>query len=348
MAPSVVEGVLLAVTGLVAGLCGGLLGIGGSIIMIPAMTELMGVRQHLYQAAALVVNFFVAVPALRQHVRAKAVAAPLLWKLIPVAMFASVLGVACSELAIFRGANTVYLTALFGLFLFYVAGYDIVRLVGGGVRSRGVSRRAGTTGESNGALPLVGDEGASAPPTRGDATSSTRRRAIVTMTAVLMVALPTGFVSGLLGVGGGIVAVPLQRRLLHLPLRTAIANSAAMIVGLSVVGATAKHIALAMHHPEYRLYEPVRLAIFLIPTAIIGASIGGRLTHVWPIKWVHVAFVILILFAGVRLASRALNEAAPVQETKVSMDASALAPTNVAACGHRAEVARERLLHASI
>ena len=48
------------------------------------------------------------------------------------------------------------------------------------------------------------------------------------------------------GVGGGVVAVPLQRRFLGVGLRSAIANSATLIVLLSVVGATAKNLALAL------------------------------------------------------------------------------------------------------
>ncbi|NOT00406.1 MAG: TSUP family transporter, partial [Phycisphaerales bacterium] len=64
------ETVWLGIIGLAAGLLGGLLGIGGSIVMIPAMTEVLGANQHLYQASALMVSFFVGAPALVQHLRA--------------------------------------------------------------------------------------------------------------------------------------------------------------------------------------------------------------------------------------------------------------------------------------
>ncbi len=56
------------VIGLVAGILGGLLGIGGSLIIIPGMVIYMshtaagyhGIDQHLLQAAAMIVNVFVA------------------------------------------------------------------------------------------------------------------------------------------------------------------------------------------------------------------------------------------------------------------------------------------------
>ena len=47
-------GAWLGLIGLAAGLSGGLLGIGGSIVMIPAMTELMCPDPHKFQAAALI------------------------------------------------------------------------------------------------------------------------------------------------------------------------------------------------------------------------------------------------------------------------------------------------------
>jgi len=63
---------VLALIGLAAGALGGLLGIGGSIIMIPALAIFLGDDQHLYQAAAMVVNIAVALPAAIRHKRAGA------------------------------------------------------------------------------------------------------------------------------------------------------------------------------------------------------------------------------------------------------------------------------------
>ncbi len=263
----------LVLIGLAAGLLGGLLGIGGSIVMIPAMTEVLGANQHLYQAAALIVNFFVAAPALWQHLRARAVNASVVRGLIPSAVVAAVAGVACSELPVFYGDRALYLTALFGCFLFYVAARDIIMMI----RPPKVSA--------------------------ADADAATRIKRLGWRTA-LLVGLPTGFVSGFLGVGGGIMAVPLQRRFCRMPLRNAIANSAATIVALSLVSASLKHYALATAHPNIEWYRPMALAAVLIPTAIIGASIGGRLTHTLPVTWVRIAFIGLLIVAGVRMVLR--------------------------------------------
>lgn len=271
------QAVWLAIIGLVAGVTGGLLGIGGSIVMIPGMTELLGPRQHLYQAAALMVNFFVAVPAVVQHRRAKAIDLTILRGLAPSAALGAVAGVAFSELAVFRGNGAIYLTGLFGVFLFFVAARDVVGLLSPGSAS-------------------------DRPP------DGPRKRSIWQI--AVLVGLPTGFVSGLLGVGGGVIAVPLQRRILGVPMRTAIANSAATIVVLSMVGTGLKHYGLIVNHPELAWYQPAGLAVFLIPTAIIGATVGGRLTHVLPIKIVRWAFVAVLVAGGARMVQRTIQSAA--------------------------------------
>jgi uncharacterized membrane protein YfcA len=262
---------LLAAVGLAAGSLGGLLGIGGSVVMIPCMRELLHADQHLYQAAAMIVNFFVVSPSVYHHFRARAVIWPVARVLIPTATVAVVGGVMLSELAVFRGHGERYLACLFGLFLFYVAGVNLHRLV---------SPRAAAREE------------------RWEPGRSTWRGSF-------LVGIAVGLVAGLLGVGGGIVSVPLQQRFLRIPLRNAIANSASTIVLLSVVGASLKNYELVTEH-GYRLVDSVSLAIVLIPTAIAGGFFGGRLVHVLPLRAVRAAFVLLMLVAGLRMTLRAM------------------------------------------
>src|SRR5688572_28197902 len=67
------EIISLLALGLVAGALGGMLGIGGSIIMIPVLTLLLHRNHHVSQAVAMIVNVFVSFPAVWQHHRADAV-----------------------------------------------------------------------------------------------------------------------------------------------------------------------------------------------------------------------------------------------------------------------------------
>ncbi len=263
--------VWLAVVGLVAGAAGGLLGIGGSIIIIPAMNELFGLHQHVHQAAALIVNFFVAVPAAYQHTRARAIVWPVVRGMAPAAMVFVLVGVAVSELPIFSGRNQAVLALLFAAFMACVAAADLYRMF----RS-----------------PLGGS------PAQAANYSAWK--------SALLVGLPAGFVSGLLGVGGGIVMVPLQRRVLRMPLRQAIANSATAIILLSVVGATAKNYAVIREGLD-PWWGTFALAGVLIPTAILGSIFGSRLTHTLPVRRIRLAFILVMLLFAVRLALRAVE-----------------------------------------
>ncbi len=259
--------------GLGGGLAGGLLGLGGSVIMIPCMTLLFGPRQHLHQAAAMIVNIFVSTPAVFQHLRARAVMSRVVKEMLPAAVISVILGVLLSELPIFRGDGKVYLTGVFGLFLIVVTVGELRRLLGKSVAKR---RNEG-----------------------GEATAPVSRRAWI-------VGVPTGLIGGLLGVGGGIVAVPLQQRLVGLPLRNSIANSATMMVALSLVGAGFKNYALVTEH-GYHLVHSCRLALMLIPGAVLGSLIGSRLTHVLPVRFVRGAFVIFLLMAAGRMLLYAIR-----------------------------------------
>ena len=262
----------LVIVGLFVGLVGGMFGVGGGIVLIPALNEVLGPNQHLYQSTAMIVNLFVAVPAAYQHHCVRAVEVATVLRIIPMAVASVLAGVAVSELGMFSGDGEAYLRGLFGLFLFACAAYDIYRM-------RRKTDAAGAAPEG----------------------SAATRPGWVSLTAI---ALPTGFASGLLGIGGGILAVPLQRRFLHTPIRTAIANSAAIIVATSLVGALAKNYAV-MSDAEDRT-GPILLAFVLIPTAVVGSLMGSRFTHRVPVQLVKGAFDLLLLLAALRLIQGAL------------------------------------------
>jgi uncharacterized membrane protein YfcA len=263
---------LLALVGLLAGLLGGLLGIGGSVVMIPFMRELPNTDQHLCQAAAMIVNFFVITPAVYQHLRQRAVLWPVVRFLAPAATVSVIGGVLLSDLSIFRGDKEIYLAGVFGLFLYYVAGMNLRRLL----------------------------------PRLGAAPRETWDPQAVRWHGPVLVGIAVGIVGGLLGVGGGIVSVPLQQKFLRIPLRNAIANSAATIVLLSIVGAAMKNYTLVARH-GHELSASLGLAGVLIPMAIVGGFFGGRLTHTLPLRAVRGAFVLLMVVAGTRMVWRALS-----------------------------------------
>lgn len=259
----------IAIIGFFVGLTGGMFGIGGSIILIPALTELRGPNQHLYQATAMIMNFCVSAPAVWQHWRARALDLTTIVRLCPLSILFVAVGVGISELRVFSGSGEAYLRGLFGLFLLGCGIAEFLRTSTINLSSRNPS-------EKN--LPV-----------------SLPR---LNWSSITIIAAPTGLISGLLGIGGGTVAGPLQRRILGTPLPLAIANSTVLVAATAIVGSILKNIA---YHYDHGSIEPVRLAIVLAPTAIAGSLLGARLTHRVPLRLLRNIFIVLLIVAALRL-----------------------------------------------
>jgi hypothetical protein len=257
----------LAILGLAAGASGGLLGIGGSVVMIPGMVLLFGsAQQHLYQASAMIVNFFVVAPAVLQHRQAHATLRPITRWTVPSAVVGSIAGVYLSELKVFKGSGQGYLQITFALFLAYAIVYNLVRL------------------RSKHRLPRMGE---------ADAARLSKTK------IVGLVGLPAGLAGGLLGVGGGLMAVPTQQVFLKVPLTNAIANSASTILWSSVVGAIVKLWHLSDH--GFRPAQSCLIAACLIPSAMLGSWITSQKVHQWPVGVIRTAFALLMAYCGAEI-----------------------------------------------
>jgi hypothetical protein len=110
-----------------------------------------------------------------------------------------------------------------------------------------------------------------------------------------------GFAAGLLGIGGGIVTVPLIQTLCRLPLKRCIAVSAATMVITASVGAAIKLSTLGSH--GFSAWQGLAIALTLAPTAVLGGYLGAQLTHRLPLVAVRVVFAVLLLIAAWRMAS---------------------------------------------
>lgn len=278
--------VTLIVIGGVSGLAGGLFGIGGSVVTIPAMTEALGPNQHVYQAAAMIVNFFVATPAVLHHYTVGAIDRAMIRRLIPLAALSVLAGVGLSELPLFHDAGEAKLRGLFGGFLLFLSLYELLRS-----GSRGRAATLPPVVETADATVSAGNGGGGVPPR---------------WTFASMVAIPSGLIAGALGVGGGLLAVPLQKRFLGVPIRTAIANSSAVIIATSAVGAVAKNYACYVESGGS--LEPFVLAAVLIPSAAAGSMLGSRLVHRVPVQVLRISFFLLLLAASIRLVYTASRD----------------------------------------
>ncbi|MDX2115717.1 MAG: sulfite exporter TauE/SafE family protein [Planctomycetota bacterium] len=252
----------LLVVGAFAGLLGGMLGIGGSVILIPAMGAIFRRQpwddQHLYQAAAMVVNVVVAFPAMLRHHRQGAVRTDYVRIFLPTTMAAVVVGVLISNRVPGQTLRT-----LFAIFLLYVCASTLVR----------IARRSADPPED---------------------------AARVTPARVSTVGVATGLTSGLLGIGGGLVSVPLASLLCRLPLRQAIAGSASAMVFSAALGAILKLATLAPHGQSWT--RALLIAAAVAPTALLGGHIGAGLTHRAPVNALRAALALTLAAVAGRMA----------------------------------------------
>jgi hypothetical protein len=254
----------------VAGLLGGLLGIGGGLVIIPSMLFVLHEPYgpgslHLYKLASLITSVVLSIPATRMHLRAGALVPSLVRPALPIALLGAIVGVLLAGL--FAGAQTVIIRRTFGGFMIAVGAWGLLRARG------------------------------SAWLTRGVAACPTGRRWVF---VGFLKGLPAGLIAGFLGVGGGVWMVPAQTMLMGVRMPNAIANSAMVIIVVAAVSAVAMCGAVRSM-PDLSLSDGWLLAAWLAPGAIVGGMLGGWLTHRLPVKWLRVAFDLLLVAAGVRL-----------------------------------------------
>ncbi len=267
-------GLILLAVGVFAGLVGGALGVGGGILMIPAMVILLGDHAygensfHVYKLAAITTSLVLSVPAVMRHRRANAIIYGMLPGILPLAAAGVIVGVLTANY--YTGAHTITLQRIFGWLLEFVVLINVLeewRALRGDVHLRS-------------SCPMP------------------HRRVLVG----LIVGLPAGFIAGLLGIGGGVWAVPAQRQLLGIRIRNAIANSASMIICVAIVtSATLGYAISRMPQDDLSPVQGWRLAAWLAPGALLGGWCGGGLTHRLPVRWLRYGFQLLLAATGLRL-----------------------------------------------
>lgn len=112
------------------------------------------------------------------------------------------------------------------------------------------------------------------------------------MTPFLIVGLIGGFLSGLFGVGGGLIMVPLLMWLAKVDQRTASATSLIAIVPAAITGSIGYALGGRI--------DPLVAAIMAIG-AIVGAPLGTWLLRTLSLTWLRWLLVAIILIAAIRM-----------------------------------------------
>jgi uncharacterized protein len=107
-----------------------------------------------------------------------------------------------------------------------------------------------------------------------------------------------GLASSLLGIGGGIVKVPLMHLAMGVPLRVATATSNLMV---GITAAASAVIYLLHDEIDPYVAGPIAIGVFL------GASLGSRLGHRIDLRVLRWLFVAVLLYTAVQMLLRALS-----------------------------------------
>lgn len=239
--------------GLAAGCLSALLGVGGGLLMVPAMVLMLRVRQHRAHGTSLAVIIPTALAAVYRYHLAGRVE----WDLVVPLAFGGVFG-ALIGAAVANAMGAALLKRVFGIFIVLV-GLLMIIIKG--------DYRAGAA--------LVGTD--------------------VGSWAIGVVGLIAGVMSGLLGVGGGIVMVPAIVFLLGRDQHVAQGVSLAVIIPVSISGAW-------IHARKGNVIPP--LAFWISVGAVVGATVVGNAVQQIQEGVLRALFGTFLIIMGVFMVSR--------------------------------------------
>lgn len=259
-----------------AGAFGALVGVGGGIILVPLLTLVLGVPVHAAVAVSLLGVIAVSTTASASYLEGGFVDRRVGLTLMVATAAGGIVG---GYIAGYLDARTI--SAVFGVVLVAAA----VQML----RARG-QRPTELTGSASG---LDFDSSYFEPTTGADVAYRARR---VRLGA--FVSLFAGALSGLLGVGGGIVNVPTMRVVMGIPMRVAATTSTYM---LGATAAASAVLYLSRGEVDFRLAAPVVIGVF------VGGRVGAAFQRRVPQQALSLVFVGVSLFFAVQMLLRVVN-----------------------------------------
>jgi len=260
----------------IAGLLGSLLGLGGGVIIIPALTLVFGVSMQEAIGASLIAVIASSTGSASYYVEQGLTNIRLAMVLETATTFGAVIGALVSVYT-----NQYVLALAFGALLLYSSFYMLRR-----------PENICTSPAACGPLDLscsYMDQGSQQRVEYG----------VKNLGKGLVASVGAGGTAGLLGVGGGIIKVPVMNLWMGVPMRAACATSNFMI------GVTA--LAGAIVYYEFGEINPTLAAVVAVG-AFIGAAIGTRTSHrfdvgnlkrIFAVVMIGVAILMFLKAAGV-------------------------------------------------
>jgi hypothetical protein len=238
--------------GLTAGAFGGLIGIGGGLIMIPLMTEVLKLTQHKAHGTSLVALVFTGIGGATTYAFHGAMDITAAVLLASVAVFTAPLGARYSH-----ALSERKLKKYFGIFLIVCSLLLLIK-------------------------PYLANMLGTVP-------------GYTTIIIFLITGAFTGFLSGMMGVGGGTIMVPVMVILTGFTQHTAQGTSLLVMIPTGSIGAFT-HWKIGNVATE--------MLIGLIPGIILGTYLGGNFANILPDNTLRLIFALIMIFVSLRYLTK--------------------------------------------
>lgn len=284
----------LAMLGIAVGVVSGMMTMGGGILHVAGLMIFFGYGMHLIRPVAYLTNVFIFGAAARRNNRHGLI----MWDMVrSVAPWATIGVIAGYFIGNSLGDRSV--TVLLGLFAALMTAKGVHELINADQEE--VLIRSDDEGEGPGVVHShEGDEIDEFLATDEDGNVAPRKDLVATQSKQALLGLPAGLISGILGISGGVVAVPLQRFFAGVSLQNAIANSSVVVFWASLAGAV---VAFA-HGVPAGLIEwqtPATIAAIMVPGAFVGGIIGARLMKQLPVIALRWFYTIIMAAVAVKM-----------------------------------------------
>jgi uncharacterized membrane protein YfcA len=304
-----IVGLAMLAGGAVAGVFGSLLGLGGGILIVPLLTIGFGLDLRAAVGVSLVCVIMTSSASagvyLERHVANLRLG-------MTLELFTAIGALVGGSIAFLLDERL--LSVLFAVLLLYVAvamararpseqtaaAADTEPLATQHAAVADAEEQAGDPGA------LAASDATNTPP--GDAAEPAGRRAgiLVGLSGAdyrlrnlgrgIVGSAGAGVASALLGVGGGIIKVPLMHLAMGVPLRVATATSNLMI---GITAAASAVIYLLRGEIDPYVAGPTAIGVFL------GASLGSRLAPRINLRWLQLAFIVVLGITAIQMLLRA-------------------------------------------
>ena len=248
-----VMAIFLVFFGLIAGIIGGFLGIGGCVIMLPALYFLFGYPLPLAIGTTITAVMITAASGSIAHIRLRNVD----YSTVKIVGISGGIGAVLGSITFaYLTSQISLLNLILGLAFLYVS----LRMIFEGLIRRGALERVGNK--------IPGG--------------------LLSKSAI---GLGIGFLTGIIGLGGGYALVPSFIYLLNAPVKIAVGTSLPSFISMAVISGGFK---------LYQGYVDVIAAIALGIGTAIGAQVGARLVPRVPTWLIKAVFGLVFLYVSLK------------------------------------------------